>query len=68
MSDNCQATVKINVVVYKPKDGEAGFDIVLVDTDSFAVKLSNEDSHECSKEIQKLLAKTKETWTTQEKD
>ena len=63
MSEPCLATIKINVVVYKPRPpGEDGYDIVLVDSDSFVSALSSEDDHECSKEIKKLLQKTKKSW------
>tara|TARA_Y100001949_G_C15693725_1_gene203589 strand:- start:232 stop:429 length:198 start_codon:yes stop_codon:yes gene_type:complete len=63
MSDTCLASIKINVVVYRPNDTEAdGYNIILVDADSFISELSGENDHECSKEIKKLLEETKENW------
>ena len=63
MNKLCLATIKINVVVYKPKDEQVeGFDILLIDDDSFTSELLVKNDHECAKEIKKLLEKTKTNW------
>ncbi|SVE29705.1 uncharacterized protein METZ01_LOCUS482559 [marine metagenome] len=56
------ATIKVNVVAYQSKEKEEGFDVVLVDTDSFTSELLSTENHQCSKEIKQLLTKTKKEW------
>ena len=58
------ATIKINVVAYKPtEDGK--FDISTIDTDSFVSELSCKNDYECSEEIKQFITKTKEIWPKQ---
>jgi len=65
MSEPCVATIKINIVVYKPgfdKNGIETFTVETIDTDSFVAALSGENGYQCVKEIKKLLQQTKEVW------
>jgi hypothetical protein len=65
VSEPCQVTVNVSVVVYKPGTDDKGgpkFDVVMVDKESFVSQLESVEPYECSQEIKQLLQKTKETW------
>lgn len=52
-------------MIHKPVKNEEGYDAFEIDgieSDSFASELTGTDDHECSKEVQSLLVKTKEMW------
>tara|TARA_Y100001949_G_C15887102_1_gene286415 strand:+ start:71 stop:292 length:222 start_codon:yes stop_codon:yes gene_type:complete len=55
------ANIRVNVVVYKPKENNE-FDFAMIEKASFSTQLSSADNHECYKEVQKLLTKTKKVW------
>ena len=55
------ANIRVNVVVYKPKEDDT-FDFALIEKSSFSSQLSSEDNYECHKEVRKLLAETEKTW------